>query len=75
MGTGATDTAYIVSFGVYHIPKMINKFIGNPNTIGFILRMQRYRSVMFGYFYNVLIDFLFNNENLISRKIINKYIK
>lgn len=73
--TGAPDTAYIVSFGVSHIPKKVNKFIGNLNTLGFIFRMQVYRSVMFGFSYNVVVDFLFNNQSLISRKIINKYIK
>ena len=44
------NVTYFDSFGVEHIPKEIEKFIGNKNTQTNILRIQAYNSVMHGYF-------------------------
>ena len=41
---------YFDSFGIEHIPKEINKFIGNNNTENNIFRIQAYDSIMCGYF-------------------------
>ena len=52
-------TVYFDSFGVEHIPKEFNKFIGNSNTTkssslerikSNIFRIQAYDSIMCGYF-------------------------
>ena len=52
-------TVYFNSFGVEHIPKEFNKFIGNSNTTkssslerikSNIFRIQAYDSIMCGYF-------------------------
>ena len=45
-----SDT-YFDSFGVKHIPKEIEKFVGNKNIIANIFRIQAYDSIMCGYFY------------------------
>ena len=42
---------YFVSFGVEHISKEIEKFIGNKSIITNTFRIQAYDSVMCGYFY------------------------
>ena len=43
-------TAYFDSFGIEHIPKEINKFIGNSDIKGNIFRIQAYDSIMCGIF-------------------------
>ena len=40
------NVTYFDSFGVEHIPKEIERFIGNKNTITNIFRIQEYDSVM-----------------------------
>ena len=47
---------YFDSFGIEHIPKEINKFIGNRNIISNVYRIQNYDSVMCGYFCIGFID-------------------
>ena len=43
-------TIYFDSFGIEHIPKEINKFIGNSDIKSNIFRIQAYDSIMCGYF-------------------------
>ena len=40
------NVTYFDSFGVEHIPKGINKFIGNKNIITNIYRIQAYDSIL-----------------------------
>ena len=44
---------YFDSFGVKHIPKEINKFIGNRITTANIYRTLAYHSIMYGHFYKI----------------------
>ena len=55
---------YFDSLGVEHIPKEIEKFIGNKSIITNIFRIQAYDSVMCGYFCIGFIDFMFNGNSL-----------
>ena len=43
-------TVYFDSFRIEHIPKEINKFIGNNNIKSNIIRIQAYDSIMCGFF-------------------------
>ena len=52
------------SFGVEHIPKEINKFIGNKNIKTNIFRIQAFDSVMCRYFYIGFFDFMLKGKNL-----------
>ena len=61
----ANSVTYFDSFGVEHIPKEIKKFINNKNIIANIFRIQAYDSVMCGYFYIGLIDFMLKGNNLL----------
>ena len=56
--------AYFVSFGVEHVPKEIEKFIGNKSIITNNFRIQTYDSVMCSYFCIGFIDFIFNGNSL-----------
>ena len=49
---------YFDSFGVEHIPKEIQRFIGNKNIITSIYRIQAYDSIMCGYFCVTFIYFM-----------------
>ena len=60
----AKTATYFHSFGVEHISKEIKKCINNKNIITYIFRIQAYDSIMRGYFYIVLIDFMFKDNNL-----------
>ena len=55
---------YFNSFGVKHIPKEIEKFIGNRSIIANIFRIQAYDSIMCSYFCIGFIDFIFNGNSL-----------
>ena len=55
---------YFASFGVEHIPKEINKFINNKNTIANIFRIQAYDPVICGYFYVGFINYMFKGKTL-----------
>ena len=55
---------YFDSFGVEHISKEIEKFIGNKNIITNILRIQAYDSIICGYFCIGFIDFMLNDNSL-----------
>ena len=51
------NLTYFDSYGVEYIPKEIIKLIGNKNIIANIYRIQRYDSIMCGYFSNWFILF------------------
>ena len=55
---------YFDSFGVGHIPKEIEKLIGNKNAN--VSRIQTYDSTMFGYYCTGLIDFILKAINLVN---------
>ena len=44
------EAIYFDSFGVEHIPKEINKLIGDKKIKANIFRIQAYDSIMCGYF-------------------------
>ena len=50
------NVTYFRRIGVKHIPKEINKFIGNKNIITDIYRIKAYDSIMCGYFSIRFID-------------------
>ena len=58
------SATYVDSFGVEHIPKEIEKFIGNKSIIANIFRIQAYDPVMCGYFCFGFIGFMFNDNSL-----------
>ena len=60
------EVIYFDSFGVEHVPKEINKFIGNKNTKTNIFRMLADNSIMCGYSCIGFIDFMFARKNLIN---------
>ena len=55
---------YFDSFGVGHIPKEIEKLIGNKNAN--VSRIQAYDSTMCGYYCTGLIDFILKAINLVN---------
>ena len=50
---------------VEHIPKEMNKFIGNKNLTN-IVRIQSYDSILCGYFCIGLIDFMLKGQSLLD---------
>ena len=59
-------TVYFDSFGVEHIPKEINKYIGNKEIKASIFRLQAYDSIMSGYFCIAFINYMFDGKSLID---------
>ena len=49
-GKASVDATYFDSFGIEHIPKKIQKFLGNKNIMANTFRIQAYDS-LFEYFY------------------------
>ena len=60
------EAIYFDSFGIEHIPKEINKFIGNKNIISNIFRLQTYESIMCGYFCIEVINYMFKGKTLLD---------
>ena len=70
------ETIYFDSFGIEHIPKEINKFIGNEqsssakarnkNIISNIFRIQACDSIMCEYFCIEFINFMLKGETLLD---------
>ena len=58
------NVTYFHSFGVEHIPKEIEPFIGSKNIKTNIFRMQAYDSIMCRYFYTGFIDFMIAGKTL-----------
>ena len=61
-----TAIIYFDSFGVEHVPKEIEKFIGHKNIKTKIFRIQANNSIMCGYFCIGFIDFMFAGRTLID---------
>ena len=59
-------TVYFDSFGVEHIPKGINKFIGNKKIKASIFRIQTYDSIMCGYFCIKFINYMLKGKTLLD---------
>ena len=53
-------------FGVEHIPKEIERFLGHKNIKTNIFRIQADNSIMSGYFCVGFIDFMFAGKTLID---------
>ena len=68
------EAIYFESFDIEHIPKEINKFIGNDqsssakarnkNIISNIFRIQAYDSIMCGYFCIEFINYMLKGKTL-----------
>ena len=58
------EIVYFNSFGVEHVPKEIQEFVGNKNTKGNIFQVQANDSVMCGYFSIGFIDFMLAGKKL-----------
>ena len=61
----ANEVIYFDSFGE-HIPKEINKFIGNKKMKASIFRIQAYDSVMCGYFCIEFINYMLKGKILLD---------
>ena len=53
-------------FGVEHIPKKIQKFLGNKIIVTNIYRIQAYDSIMCRYFCIRCIDFILKGKSLLD---------
>ena len=60
------EVTYFDSFGLYHILKIIWKFIGNKNIITNFCRIQVYHSIMCGYICIGNIDFMLKGKSLLD---------
>ena len=60
------EIVYFDSFGVEHVPKEIEKFIGHKNIKTNIFRIQSNNSIMCGYFCIGFIDFMFAGKTLVD---------
>ena len=60
------NLTYFDSFGVEHIPKEIQKFIGNKNITTNIYRLQTFNSKMCIYFCSRFIDFMLKGKSLLD---------
>ena len=60
------STIYFDSFGVEHIPKEINRFIGSSDIKSNIFRIQAYDSIMCGYFCIEFINYIFKGKTLLD---------
>ena len=70
------EVIYFDSFGIEHIPKEINKFIGNEqsssakarnkNIKANIFRIQAYDSIMYGYFCIEFINYMLKDKMILD---------
>ena len=60
------EVIYFDSFGIEHIPKEINKFIGNKEIKGNIFIIQAYDSIMCGYFCIEFINCMLKRKTLLD---------
>ena len=63
------ELIYFDSFGIEHIPKEINKFIGNSAIAcikSIIFRIQAYDSIMCGYFCIEFINYMLKGKTLLD---------
>ena len=61
--TNDNSVAYLLSFGVEHIPEEIN---GSGNIITNVFRIQDYDSIMYGYICIGFLDFMLKDKTLID---------
>ena len=54
-----SEIIYFDSFGVEHVPKEVEKFIGHKNIKTNIFRNQSNNSIMFGYLQNQNFDWFY----------------
>ena len=59
-------TVYFDSFSIEHIPKEINKFIGNNDIKSNKFRIQAYDSIMCGYFFIDFINYMLKGKTLLD---------
>ena len=59
-------TVYFDSFGVEHIAKEIQKFIGNKDIKSNIFRLQAYDLIMCGYFCREFINYILRGKTLLE---------
>ena len=69
------NVTYFESFRVQHFPKEMKKVLGNQNIITNIYRIQKYDSIMCGYFCIGFIDFMLKRKSLLEFFSLNKYEK
>ena len=60
------EAIYFDSFGIEHIPKEINKFVGNKSIISNIFRIHAYDSIMCGYFCIEFINYMLKGKTLLD---------
>ena len=60
------EVTYFDSFGIDHILKEINKFIGNKNIKSNIFRIQAYDSIVCGYFCIEFINYMLKGKILLD---------
>ena len=60
------EIIYFDNFEVEHVPVETEKFIGHKNQKIHIIRTQANKSIMFGYFGNGFINFMFEGKTLID---------
>ena len=60
------EAIYFDSFGIEHITKEINKFVGNKNIKSNIFRIQAYDSIMCGYFCIEFINYMLKGKKLLD---------
>ena len=65
-GITSYRATYFDGFGVEHIAKQIEKFIGNKRMIASIYRMLACNSLMCGYFRIGFINFTLKGESLLD---------
>ena len=66
MNINGDNVTYFNSFGVWHIPKEIKKFIGYKNITINVLRIQAYNSIMCGCFCIRFIEFMLKGNSLLE---------
>ena len=69
------NVTYFESFRVQHFPKEMKKVLGNQNIITNIYRIQKYDSIICGYFCIGFIDFMLKRKSLLEFFSLNKYEK
>ena len=60
------NVTYFYNFGVENIPKKVRTIFGNKNIITNFYRVQAYDSIMCGYFFIRLVDFMLKHKILLE---------
>ena len=59
-----SEIIYFDSFGVEHVPEEIKKFIGHKSLKANIFQVKANNSIMCGYFYTGIIEFMLAGKKL-----------